>query len=141
MFCLLVSAQTVKVQMTDGARKWYEPLPVPKTHDHKFLILTASSVLANVADVENSLVALRGQHVRELNPLYGQHPNRLRYYDVSLPITGALAYWSWRWKREDAALKFAGYPGHRFMKWWIPEALNIATHGAGLGFTAASTGR
>lgn len=137
-----VAQSTVRVQLTDGSRKWYEPLPVPhKTADKAFWLSTALNVGLTVADAENSLYALRRPGAQESNPLLGSNPSRGRMYAIMLPAAALTTYFSFRYKREDDALKAAGYPGHKYMKWWVPNLLNTAGHALGVGVTLASTGR
>ena len=133
---------TVKVQLTDGTRKWYQELPVAhKTADRVFWLDTALSVGMTVADVENSMYALNKPGTSEANWLFGSRPTRARYYGITMPVTVLSAYLSWRYKREDDALTVAGLPGHKYSKWWLPNLLNTAGHTLGVGVTLASTGR
>jgi hypothetical protein len=134
---ILPLSRTVNVELTDGQRKWWAPLPVTKrTADFAFWESTAESFAATVADGENTMHVLNNHKGnRETNFLYGNHPDRLRYYGIALPLAGACAYYSWKWKREDQALKDSGYPGHRFAKWRVPNAYNTGSHVFGLVFT------
>jgi hypothetical protein len=134
---ILPLSSAVKIELTDGQRKWWAPLPVTKrTVDGKFWVSTAASFAATVADGENTMHVLRnGKGNRETNFIYGSHPDRLRYYGVSLPIASVCAYYSWKWKREDQALKDSGYPPHRFIKWQFPNAYNTGVHMFGIVFT------
>lgn len=119
---------------------WKELLPVPhETKDRSFWASTVLSVAFTVADVENSVYALRDPSVYEVNPLYGSHPGRGRYYAISLPIAAVSAYLSYRYKREDDALKHAGIQGHKYSKWWIPNAMNMGSHIFGIIYTLTST--
>ena len=79
--------------------------------------------------------------MREADPLYGSHPGRARYYAIAMPVAGLCAYYSYRYKREDDALAAAGIPGHKYVKWWLPEALNIGAHIFGIVATASFTGK
>ena len=63
------------------------------------------------------------------------------YYGIGVPVTVAAAWLSWKGKREDDALRDAGLPGHKYMKWWLPEAAVIASHAVGIFVTVANTGR
>lgn len=122
--------------------KWYRDIPVRRpTADKKFLASTILSGVLTVADVENSVYALRRNDVREANPLYGSHPGRGRYYAISMPIFAFTSYMSYRWKRQDDALRDASFGGHKWAKWWLPETLNSASHLVGIWTTLGSTGR
>lgn len=145
IFLSAVSAHaqaTVNVQMQMGPAKWWQPLPVPhRTADHAYWISTAASVLAMVADVENTKYALRDPRLQERDPLLGAHPSRARMYGIMVPITGGMAAFSYYYKRQDDALAASGYPPHRFVKWWLPNALNTVGHVTGVLFTVAETRR
>ncbi len=149
LFCLIlghVSARAqdtyVRVHLTDGTRKWYEPLPVThRTADRGYWATTAVSQALTIADVENSLYALRQPGTGEVNPLLGSNPTRLRYYAVLEPFTVLMGYLSWRYKREDDALKASGIQGHKYVKWWMPNAAISGAHIFGLLVTIEATGR
>lgn len=133
---------TVKVKLTDGTRQWYEQLPVPhKTADKAFWVSTLLSVGLTVADAENTKYALGRPGATESNPLFGKNPSRARMYGIMLPIAGLTSYYSFRYKREDDALKAAGYGGHKYVKWWLPNLFNTAEHALGVGVTLGFTGR
>jgi hypothetical protein len=133
---------TVRVKLTDGNRTWYEPLTVPhKTTDGRFLAFLAVSSVLTVADVENSVAALKKPGTSEANGIFGAHPGRGTYYAITLPMLAGTAYLSYRWKREDDALAYAGLPRHKFVKWWLPLAVNTGAHVAGVIATTVGTGR
>ena len=133
---------TVRVRLTDGTRKWYEPLPVRrKTADAHFWERTIASQLLTVGDIENSIYALRKPGVEERSPIYGKHPTRAIYYPISEAVFAWAAWTDYRYTREDSALRDAGLPGHRFIKGWLPQALNAGSHAVGIIFTIASTHR
>lgn len=146
-FAVTVGAQTapletVRIQLTDRATKWYAPLPVSQTTaDKAWWAWFAASNALTVADAENSLYALRTPGATEANPFFGARPGRARIYAVMLPVTVLCDYMSWRYKREDDALRDAGIPGHKYVKWWLPQALNAGGHAIGILVTLASTGR
>lgn len=122
--------------------KWWVSLPVPhRTADRSFWLSTSTSLLMTVADNENSLVALRRPGVHEIDPLYGSHPSRARYYAIDIPIAIGAAAFSYHYKRQDDALRAAGMPGHRFVKWWLPNLLNTGSHAAGVIWTVVKTGQ
>jgi hypothetical protein len=133
---------TVRVQLTDRVTKWYEPLPVRrKTADAAWWEWFAASNALTIADTENSVYALKKPGASEANFLFGAHPGRARYYAVMAPITAACDYLSWKYKREDDALKDAGIQGHKFSKWWLVQAVNTGAHAVGILVTLGSTGR
>lgn len=138
----------VKVKMQyDGTDGKYPPkftafLPVPhRTADRAYWLSTAGAVLATVADIENSMYALKQPGVQEASPLYGSHPGRARYYAIAMPVTGFMAYMSWRWKREDDAVRAEGWGQHKWMHWHFPNDLMTAAHAAGVAITLSATGR
>jgi len=133
---------TVRVHLADQTHQWWQPLPVThRTADWRFDALIATSFAVTAGDVENSLAALRKPGVHEVDPLYGSHPGRARYYAIAMPVTAMCAYYSWRYKREDDALRAAGLPPHKWVKWWLPGALNTGAHVFGILFTLSATGR
>jgi hypothetical protein len=122
--------------------KFYEELPVRKrTADRAWFVSTALSGILTVADVQNSVYALRGGSVREVNPLLGSHPSVARYYALCGPVALLTGYVAWRWKREDQALADAGLIGHKYAKWHVANDLNSAAHVVGLAVTLLSTHR
>jgi hypothetical protein len=132
----------VRVQLTDGAKKWYEPLAVPqKTADKAFLAYLGVSALSMIADCENTEYALQKPGASERNLLFGGRPGRAKCYGLSAPVFLGMGYYSYKYKREDSALAYAGLPAHRFVRWWVPDALNTAFHVVGVLVTLTSTGR
>ena len=133
---------TVRVQLTNGTRKWYEPLPVTRpTTDKPYIISTLISGASVVGDCENTQYALHRPGTHEANPLFGLHPTRLTCYGLSAPAFIGMTYFSWRYHREDHALADAGLPGHKWAKWWVPNVLNTAFHTFGILYTLSSTHR
>jgi len=133
---------TVRVQLTDGTRKWYEPLPVRRpTTDKSFLISTLISGAATVGDCENTQYALKRPGTHEANGIFGSHPTRLVCYGITTPIAVGMGIFSWRYHREDNALADASIPCHRFIKWWLPNTINTAFHTFGTLYTLGSTHR
>ena len=133
---------TVRVQLTDGTRKWYEPLPVQRpTTDTHYIISTTVSLVSMVGDCENTEYALKRPGAHEANSLFGPHPGRAMCYGLSAPVAIGMGYFSWRYHREDYALADASLPPHKLIKWWIPNALNTAFHTFGILYTVASTHR
>jgi hypothetical protein len=125
-------------------QKWWQPLPVQRrTADGAYLGVTAASLLLTVADIENSVPIVGNcTHGHEVNPLYGQCPSRGRYYAIAMPIFAATSYFSYKWKREDDALRDASIPPHRgWARWWVPEAANAGSHLVGIIVTLAATGK
>lgn len=132
----------VRVKLTNGSQTWYQDLPVTKpTANRTYWIATGLSGLLTVLDIENSHLALNRPGTSEANPLFGAHPGRARYYGICLPIFALNAYMSYRYKRQDQALADAGIQGHKYVKWWLPEALNGGMHAIGLAVTLGATGR
>jgi hypothetical protein len=122
--------------------KWYIALPVTRrTADNTFWLVTTGSLLLTAADIENSIPILRDPRYQEENPIYGRHPGRGRYYGIAMPLAALDGFVSWKWKRESDALVAAGYPDHKYRKWWVPDALNGAGHVLGLVVTLAATGK
>jgi hypothetical protein len=110
-----------------------------RTADKNWWLVTAASIASNVADVENTQFCLR-HGCREVNPLQGGHPSRLRAYGVTLPITGLMTYLSYKWKRQDDYDR-AVLGRTAKVRWYVPQVVNLGIHGFGLAFTFASTGR
>jgi hypothetical protein len=125
-------------------------LPVPaaivanphSTIDRNFLLLSGASILATVADVENTHYALvHDPHVQEANPFYfSKHPTRARMYEVNTPITALNLIWSYKWKKEDDADRAAGRPLAKY-RWFVLPIILTSTHTLGVTITLASTGR
>lgn len=147
---------TVKITLTCGSdvacqekehvsryTVWTESIPVPhRTADKAFFLWEAISQVATVADVENSIYVLRHTPgTVEANPVFGKNPSRLRYYALMEGLYLAEIPFTWHYKREDDALKAAGFQGHKYAKWWILPAINTTAHGVGIGITLSSTGR
>ena len=133
---------TVRVQLTDGQRKWYEQLPVKhKTVDHAWWEWAIVSGGMTILDAENSLYALHKPGTSEANGIFGSHPSRAKYYGIMLPVAGLGDILSYKYKREDDALKSAGMQGHKYSKWWIIQAMNTGAHVVGVAITLGSTGR
>jgi hypothetical protein len=133
---------TVRVKLTDGIRQWYEPLPVRhRTADRGWWATTIISAGLTFGDVENSLYALHRPGTVEVDPVFGKHPTRAKYYAIALPGLALAAWFSYHDKREDDALRDAGLPGHRYVKWWLYPLINGGEHLIGISVTTASTGR
>lgn len=133
---------TVRVQLTDGTRKWYEELTVSRrTADRKFWFSTLVSGAFMAADVENSLHVLNQPGAQEANPIFGKHPSRATYYSIAGPVFILNAILSYHYKRQDDALQDASIAGHKYAKWWVPNSLNTAGHAISLFVTLAATGK
>jgi len=132
---------TVHVKLYDDQERaslWVLPVP-HRTADKAFWITTAISVASTVADMENTRLVLNTGG-RELNPLYGAHPDRLRQYSVSGALFALATYVSYRAKRrQDAEIAFGVRPEHP--KWIVSQLANIGTHAFGIAFTIGSTGK
>jgi hypothetical protein len=138
-----MSAQSVRVQLTDGHNKWYEQLPVKhRTVDNKWLISTIGMGISTVFDVQESLYIMhKYPNGYEINPIYGKHPNAIRYYSIQAPMTVFISYLSWKWKREDEALECYGYHGHKIMKWHLLNDIVTGIHIVDIGFMTSEGGR
>ena len=142
MACPVPVTDIINVHLTDGHRTWYQPLPVPhRTAEKAFWLSTLISAGVTVADVENSMYALRRLGTSEANGLFGSHPRRGVYYGIAAPACALNVLFSYHYKREDDALRAAGLPGHKCAKWWLPSALNTGAHVVGVAVTLGSTGR
>jgi hypothetical protein len=130
----------VDIKFQDGSERI---VPIPhETKDRAWWFSTLGSAFATIGDVENSRYALGNCiSARETNPIYGRCPSRLRYYSISAPIAILAAYQGYKWKREDDALKNWGYPGHKLVKWWLPNAVNTGVHILGIALTLKDTRR
>jgi hypothetical protein len=119
---------TIRVHLSDGKRTWWEPLPVThRTIDRNYLLSSAAVDASMIADVQYSLYFIhRGAH--EINPIFGKHPNALRYYEIQAPIDILVHYMTWKYKREDDALRSSGYPGHKYAKWHLIDDLITGVH-------------
>lgn len=129
-------------QSVDAKAKWWIALPVRRpTATAAFWARTAVSGALTVGDVENSIYSLQRPGTTEKNWLYGSHPTRARYYPIAGGIAVLCAYMDWRYTREDNALRDASMPSHRFVKGYIPQVVNMATHIAGIIYTVVGSGR
>jgi len=62
--------------------------PHRKIADKKFWIFAGLQVAATAADFETTQWAMRSDPAaREVNPLFGEHPSRLRMYGIGMPLT------------------------------------------------------
>jgi hypothetical protein len=101
-------------------------LKVPhKTEDRAWWTWQASSLLITGGDLGFALSHLR----QEANPLIRKHPAAMT--GVVAATSVAVIYVSRKWKRQDDALRAAA-GGERGIKWWVPNAVETAFHGAGL---------
>ena len=132
-----IHAQTVKVQLTDGTRKWYEQLPIPhRTTDKVWWISNILQASSMIGDVELSLHELNiHPGAYEVNPLFGKRPSRARYYAIEGPLTGIAIWSSHHYKRESDALRGAGYPDHKYAKWHLLNDIITAEHLVSIGIT------
>lgn len=135
------NSPSVHVKLYDDQNnmtRWVLPVP-HKTADKAFWITTAVSAVVTVGDLENTQVVLN-HGGRELNPLYGPHPNRLRQYSIGGAIFALSTYMSYRAKRiQDAEKAFGVRPEHP--KWILGEVTNIGSHVFGIVFTLGATGK
>jgi hypothetical protein len=122
--------------------KFTQSLPVPhRTADKAWWLWNGASWALTIADAENTKYVLNQGNARELNPLYGPNPSRLRLYAISAPIAGLASYISWREKRKDDAATAFGVKVSWTDKWFLVPLANGLSHGIGVGFTFGSTGR
>ncbi len=66
------------------------------------LILAASSavIAATVLDAEGTVACIKVGTCREMNPLYGSHPGRVRIYSIAMPLNAVLIYSMAKMKRN-----------------------------------------
>jgi hypothetical protein len=112
-----------------------------RTADKAWWLVTAASVGATVADIENTQFCMKDFHCQEGNPIYfSRRPSRLRMYSINAGIMAPMLYYSYKWKREDDADRAAGRQLAKY-RWYAIPVINIAAHGFGLTITLSSTGR
>lgn len=112
-----------------------------RTADKAWWLMTAASVGATVADIENTQYCMKDFHCREGNPIYfSRRPTRLRMYSINAGIMAPMLYYSYKWKREDDIDRAAGRQLAKY-RWYVIPVINVATHGLGLTITLSSTGR
>jgi hypothetical protein len=109
------------------------------TADKAWWLVNLTSWVATVADIENTQAVLRAGG-QEGNPIYGSHPSRLRAYAIAAPLAGLTSWVSYRWKREDDHDK-AVLGRVAKVRWYASPLVNAGTHGFGIAFTLAATGR
>ena len=63
--------------------------PHQKTADKKFWIFAGLQIGATIADIETTQWALSSNpRVHEINPLFGNRPDRARMYSIGMALTG-----------------------------------------------------
>lgn len=129
----------IDVKLTDSIHIWKQSLTVPhRTIDRSFILISVISQAATLADDLNSIHALKRQGTSEANPL-------LKGETALIGVTEGIYFvnelFTYRAKREDDALAYAGIPSHRYAKWWVIPICNIAPHVIGVGLTFKFTGR
>ena len=63
--------------------------PHPKTADRKFWLFAGLQIGATIADIETTQWALNSNpRVHEINPLFGNRPDRVRTYSIGMALTG-----------------------------------------------------
>jgi len=107
--------------------------PHRKIADKKFWILAGLQIGATVADFETTQWALRSDPgAREVNPLFGQRPSRLKMYGIGMPMT------VFQIALQHHAKGLADQTGKARAAWIFGAALNtglhtaLAIHNAGL---------
>ena len=96
---------------------------VPDAHQSapSFALLTMADIGVTVADVEATQHCISNHTCREGNPLLPS--SRAGAYAVGLGVAGVETGLGW-WMRR-----------HGKQRWWVPQTVNIAAHGIGIGFT------
>ena len=87
------------------------------TADGKFLFLASAYTAALVADYETTQSCLARGACRELNPVFGSHPSRLRMYAIGGAISAGTIYGSYYLKKK------------RKRYWWVPLVAGTVVHG------------
>jgi hypothetical protein len=132
---------TIHVKLYDGQERvslWVLPVP-HRTADKAFWITTVISAATTIADMENTRIVLN-HGGRELNPLYGPYPGRVRQYAISSGLFALATYVSYKAKRkQDAEIAFGVRP--EYPKWIVSQLANIGTHAFGIAFTIGNTGQ
>jgi hypothetical protein len=92
------------------------------TLDRKFILLQTFSTAALVADLETTAHVFAGRQPKaiELDPLFGQHPTRVRLYGIGVPLDAFIFYMSYHAKKVA--------PNRRL--WELGPGLSIAVHSA-----------
>lgn len=135
---------TVRVKMVDEStnKNVWLALEVPQpTIDRAWLLWNGAAQASAVIDVENSVYSLKRPGVTEVNPILGTNPGRAKYYALNEAVFGAMAYLSYRVKRENDASVAFGAPPRWHSKWWIIPAGEIAVHVFSTIYSVAKTGR
>lgn len=91
------------------------------TSERSFVLWSALSFGATIADVESTRHAITACGLRETNPFFGSNPSRTRMYAQVLPITTAQTLLGWyiHKRKPDSRL------------WMLLPAANTAVHTAG----------
>jgi len=107
--------------------------PHRKIADKKFWILAGLQIGATAADFETTQWALRSDPgAREVNPLFGQRPSRLKMYGIGMPMT------LFQIALQHHAKGLADQTGKARAAWIFGAVLNtglhtaLAIHNAGL---------
>lgn len=126
-------AQTQTESDSPKSTETQVPKPHRKIADKKFWIFAGLQIGATVADFETTQWALRSDPgAREINPLFGQRPSRLRMYGIGMPLSLfqiALQY---------HAKSTADETGKARAAWIVGASMNaglhtaLAVHNAGL---------
>jgi hypothetical protein len=107
--------------------------PHLKIASKKFWIFAGLQIGATIADFETTQWALRSNpQAREINPLFGQRPSRLKMYGIGMPIT------VFQIALQHHAKGIADRTGKARGAWIVGASINtglhtfLAVHNAGL---------
>lgn len=135
LFLAALPARAQTQTETDSPKSAQTQVPKPhrKIADKKFWIFAGLQIGATVADFETTQWALRSDpSAREINPLFGERPSRLRMYGIGMPLT------AFQIVLQHHAKDIADETGKARAAWIVGAALNsglhtvLAVHNAGL---------
>lgn len=135
-FFLCLAAVPAHAQTQTDSPKPAETQPVKphlKVADKKFWIFAGLQIGATAADFETTQWALRSDpQAREVNPLFGQRPSRLKMYGIGMPLT------VFQIALQHHAKGIADRTGKARAAWIVGASINtglhtaLAVHNAGL---------
>ena len=96
------------------------PPPRQRTADRPFWTMVALAAGSSVFDGETTMQGLETGRYREVNPLLGAHPNRVRFYVTAGATDAAMGLLAWHLKHN----------GHEKL-WKVPLLGTTAAHVAG----------
>lgn len=123
-----VSSSTDSARDASGRRFMFPALDVQQstdrtwhTFDRRFILLQTLSTMALVADLETTAHVVAGKpKAIELDPLFGEHPTRVRLYGIGVPLDAVTFYLSYHSKKSA--------PKRRL--WEVGPGLSTAVHTA-----------